>query len=253
MKLHPVIKKGIIPFLWIMVSLLVSFILARYISPLVETEKKLFGLKTVHHYSFNPRLFLLAMGISLALLVTGILIRLIPSIKRFTDWLAQTIFSSVWFILALTLTSGVFYVLGLTSTLFISEQFFFVEKEISLLNSIRMMFDNDEIFLGTIIFIFTLIFPISKYILLLVSMVLSQREEIHQLNRGLSVISKWSMLDVYIVALLLLNMKFDSRIVNMELQSGVIWFTLSILLIMLAMGLRGGVSAARSSGTLSGT
>ena len=253
MKLHPVIRKGIVPLVWIVVSLLVSFILARYISPLVETEKKLFGLKTVHHYSFNPRLFFLALGISLGVLTAGILVRQVPSVKRFTDWLARTIFSSLWFVLALTLTSGVFYVLGLTKPLFISEQFFFVEKEISLLNSIRMMFENDEFFLGTIIFTFTLVFPISKYVLLLISLVFSQKEQIHQLNRALSVISKWSMLDVYIVALLLLNMKFDSRIVNMELQSGVVWFTLSILLIMLAMAMRSGTNAVRSSGTLSGT
>ncbi len=100
-----------------------------------------------------------------------------------------------------------------------------------------MLFENNENFLGTIIFTFTIVFPISKYILLLFSLLLTEIEAISRLNRWMSVISKWSMLDVYIVALLLLNMKFDSRIVNMELREGVVWFSLSIILIMLAMSI----------------
>ena len=98
-----------------------------------------------------------------------------------------------------------------------------------------MLFDNNENFLGTIIFIFTIVFPIFKYLLLLFSLLINQKEAITRLNRWMSVISKWSMLDVYIVALLLLNMKFDSRIINMELKEGVVWFSLSIILIMVAM------------------
>ena len=102
-----------------------------------------------------------------------------------------------------------------------------------------MLFENDENFLGTIIFTFTIVFPIFKYLLLFFSLFLNQKEAITKVNRWMSVISKWSMLDVYIVALLLLNMKFDSRIVNMELKEGVVWFSLSVILIMLAMLIQG--------------
>lgn len=98
-----------------------------------------------------------------------------------------------------------------------------------------MLFEHDENFLGSIIFTFTIVFPIFKYILLLLSLLITEKEQITRLNRWLSVISKWSMLDVYVVALLLLNMKFDSRIVNMELKEGVVWFSISIILIMAAM------------------
>jgi len=129
--------------------------------------------------------------------------------------------------------------LGLTKELFVLEQFFFVDKEVTLLNSIRMLFENDENFLGTIIFAFTIVFPIFKYLLLIFSLFLNQKEAITKVNRWMSVISKWSMLDVYIVALLLLNMKFDSRLVNMELKEGVVWFSLSVILIMLAMLIQG--------------
>ena len=228
-------RNWIIPVAWIVVSLLASFLLAEYIYPEVETERKLFGLKVIKHYSFNHALFYLCLSISIGALFAGLALRLIKPIKTFSDWLAKRIFQSPWFILTLTLTSACFYVLGLTKELFVSSTLFFAEKEVSLLNSIRMLFDNNENFLGTIIFIFTIVFPIFKYILLLFSLLINQKEAITRLNRWMSVISKWSMLDVYIVALLLLNMKFDSRIINMELKEGVVWFSLSIILIMVAM------------------
>lgn len=228
-------RKWIIPITWIVVTILASFILAKYIYPLAETEKKLFGIKEIQNNSFNYRIFYWSVSISLSTLFLGLALRLIKPIKVFSNWLASRIFSSPWFILTLTLTSGCFYVLGITQRLFVSKQLFFAEKEVTLLNSIRMLFDNNENFLGTIIFIFTILFPIFKYILLLFSLAFNKKEEISKLNRWMSVISKWSMLDVYIVALLLLNMKFDSRIINMELKEGVVWFSLSIILIMIAM------------------
>ncbi len=235
MKFRQNFRKWIIPIAWIVVSLLASFLLAKYIYPEVEIEKKLFGLKVIKHYSFNHTLFYLCVSISLGALMAGLALRLIKPVKSFSDWLAKRIFQSPWFILALTLTSGYFYIMGLTKELFVSSLQLFAEREVTLLNSIRMLFENDENFLGTIIFTFTIVFPIFKYILLLFSLLLNQIETISRLNRWMSVISKWSMLDVYIVALLLLNMKFDSRIINMELKEGVVWFSLSIILIMAAM------------------
>jgi paraquat-inducible protein A len=229
------IRRWIFPITWILVTTLASFILARYIYPEVEIEKKFFGLRKIHHYSFNNQLFFWAISISLFILLLGIVLRLINPVRAFSVLLVNRVLVSPWFVLTLTLASGCFYVLGLTKPLFISEQFFFVEKEVTLLSSIRLLLENDERFLGTIIFLFTILFPLFKYVLLFLSLLIKEKTQISRLSRWMSAISKWSMLDVYIVALLLLNMKFDSRIVNMELKEGVIWFSLSIILIMVAM------------------
>lgn len=229
----------IVPISWVLVSLIMSFLLAKHIAPVDEIEHRLFGLRTIHHYSFNYSLFFITLVTSLSFLILGLLLRRINGFRKFTDQMARTVLQNPWLIFGLTLTSLGFFVLGLTRPLFISEQFFIVEREVSLLNSIRMMFQNDEFFLGSIILIFTLVFPIFKYLLLLFSVILNDRENLHSFNVLITLISKWSMLDVFIVALLLLNMKFDSRIVNMELKSGVVWFSLSIILIMLAMLLQG--------------
>ena len=239
MKQRIAIQKLIIPVSWVVVTFLVSFILAKHIYPEVEKEEKLFGLRTIYHYSFNYTLFYISLSISLSVLLVGELLRMVSSSRTLTNRIVSSVFVSPWFILVLTLSSGCFYMLGLTKPLFLSEQFFFIEKEVTLLNSIRMMFQNDEMFLGTIILTFTLVFPIFKYLLLLFSMLLKQKDQLLRLNRWISLVSKWSMLDVYIIALLLLNMKFDSRIVNMELKEGVVWFSLSIILIMLAMVIQG--------------
>ncbi len=231
-------QKWFTPLVWVLTTLLASYILARFVFPEVETESRMFGLQKVNHYSFNSRVFFFSNAISLSVLVVGSLVLLIQKARQFLYWLAERFFLSLWFIIPLTMTSGCFYVLGLTKSLFISEQFF-VQREVTLLNSIRLLFENDENFLGTIIFMFTIVFPILKYILLFTSLLFRQRDWINKLNSWLSMISKWSMLDVYIVAVLLLNMKFESKIVNMELKSGIIWFSLSIILIMVAMLIQG--------------
>ena len=49
---------------------------------------------------------------------------------------------------------------------------------------------------------------------------------------ALDIINKWSMLDVFIVAVLILNMKFDSSIIVSKLEIGTTLFAISILLLM---------------------
>ena len=49
---------------------------------------------------------------------------------------------------------------------------------------------------------------------------------------ALEIINKWSMLDVFVVAVLILNMKFDSSIIVSKLESGTTLFALSVVLLM---------------------
>ncbi|MEN8228642.1 MAG: hypothetical protein ABFS38_10850, partial [Bacteroidota bacterium] len=70
-------RKWIIPITWIVVTILASFILAKYIYPLAETEKKLFGIKEIQNNSFNYRIFYWSVSISLSTLFLGLALRLI--------------------------------------------------------------------------------------------------------------------------------------------------------------------------------
>jgi uncharacterized paraquat-inducible protein A len=49
---------------------------------------------------------------------------------------------------------------------------------------------------------------------------------------ALEIINKWAMLDVFVVAVLILNMKFDSIIIVSKLQAGTTLFAISIILLM---------------------
>ncbi len=52
------------------------------------------------------------------------------------------------------------------------------------------------------------------------------------MNTALEIINKWSMLDVFVVAVLMLNMKFDSAIIVSKLESGTTLFAISVVLLM---------------------
>ena len=100
--------------------------------------------------------------------------------------------------------------------------------------SFRYFFDKDEVFIGFLLLFFTILFPILKYIFLLLTLLGKQFPRHHYISTVLEIINKWSMLDVFVVAVLILNMKFDSTIIVSKLQSGTTLFAISVVLLMLS-------------------
>lgn len=98
--------------------------------------------------------------------------------------------------------------------------------------SFRYFFDKGEPFIGLLLLFFTIIFPVIKYIFLFLTL-LGRKFPRHQfISTALEIINKWSMLDVFVVAVLLLNMKFDSDIIVSKLESGTTLFAISVVLLM---------------------
>ena len=54
-----------------------------------------------------------------------------------------------------------------------------------------------------------------------------------RVSTALEIINKWAMLDVFVVAVLILNMKFDSVIIISKLEHGTTLFAISIVLMMI--------------------
>jgi paraquat-inducible protein A len=104
--------------------------------------------------------------------------------------------------------------------------------EISLTDSFEYFFKRKEWILGGVLLLFTFILPILKFGFL------GTRLLNIQLSRGpvaehiLSIINKWAMLDVYIVALLIMTFKFESTIIDNYVMIGTGYFAMSILLMM---------------------
>lgn len=97
-----------------------------------------------------------------------------------------------------------------------------------LLNMIQGTFEHGEIFLGVLIFAFSILFPISKNLLgILITMSSVKSKQVAY--SWLSKTGKWSMTDVFVVALLILFFKAESIHLYMEAKTGVFLFALSAI------------------------
>lgn len=106
----------------------------------------------------------------------------------------------------------------------------------SLVGGILQLVDDDEFFLAAIIFLFSLVFPITKLVLLivatssLVSMPWKTRTTLHRLA---NLTAKYSMLDVFVLAVLVVVIKLG-KATEVHVKGGTILFCVAILLSILA-------------------
>ena len=129
--------------------------------------------------------------------------------------------------------STAFLLLGLFLPIITLKEMVFWKSTFSVITGIQNLFEEKYYFLALIIFLFSLIFPIFKLIVLSLiwfsSLAQKQRERyIH----WLSVLGKWSMLDVFVVAITIVVTKI-SGLVEAEARIGIYFFGTSILLAML--------------------
>ena len=136
----------------------------------------------------------------------------------------------------LLIVSLCFFILGfmypLLRTGFGIGPFTIKEDYVYISTSFRYFFDNGEVFIGLLLLFFTIIFPIIKYIFLFLTLSGRKMPRHTAIATALEIINKWSMLDVFVVAVLILNMKFGSAIIVSRLESGTTLFAISVLLLM---------------------
>jgi len=113
----------------------------------------------------------------------------------------------------------------------VSVQRFFLTKEYSLAEGVFGFLSSGDWFLFLITFVFSILFPVGKIAVCLALWFFVRRDHplTARLSGWLAALSKWSMLDVFIIALvvLLLNGRLLS---SAEVHSGVIAFTAAVLL-----------------------
>ena len=101
--------------------------------------------------------------------------------------------------------------------------FGFSKEEINLFDSVVLFYESKDYFVALIILLFTFVLPAAKYIELTVRLI-TRRKAKPKIN-----LDKWNMLDVFLVALLLLNFKMNSSLIVMELQIGTLFIALAVL------------------------
>jgi paraquat-inducible protein A len=120
------------------------------------------------------------------------------------------------------------------------------QEKIYLISSFSYFFNQGEVFIGFILLFFTIIFPVIKYLFLFYILAGYKLPSQKSVTTLLEIINKWSMLDVFVVAVLILNMKFSSGIIISRLEAGTSLFAISIVLLMTASLVAGRMKPAGS-------
>lgn len=131
-----------------------------------------------------------------------------------------------WIIIFLSI---LFFILGITSPLFTTTKFAFFDSSFNFFESLNLFLELKEYFLFSMILGFTLIFPSIKYLLLILNR-LRQKEILTIIVNHLA---KWSMLDVYVVAIMLLILKMDSGIITFTIEKGTYYLAISVIFSLL--------------------
>ena len=121
------------------------------------------------------------------------------------------------------------------------------QEKIYLISSFSYFFNQGEVFIGLILLFFTIIFPVIKYLFLFYVLAEHKLPAQKSVTNLLEIINKWSMLDVFVVAVLILNMKFSSEIIISRLEAGTSLFAISIVLLMTASLVAGRMKPAGSA------
>ena len=139
----------------------------------------------------------------------------------------------LWVAAGILAVSVAFYVLGLCYPLMSTKYqvlgFQIRSQEVTLFDSVRMFWQDGDYLISSIILVFTFILPILKYLEL--GLQLATGRPFLRLRS----VDKWNMIDVFLVAMLLLNFKMNSKFIVMRLEMGTNFIALAVLTRLVAI------------------
>ena len=137
---------------------------------------------------------------------------------------------------------------GLQAPILTLEKFYFFSNTVSLLSALRQLAIEAEWGLFALIGLFSVVFPFLKSVLLLLIWNFDpahgegHRRHLH----WLSTYGKWSMLDVFVVALVVVSVKLGS-LAEARVEVGIYAFAASVILTMLLSAWIAGHAVAGSA------
>ncbi len=122
-------------------------------------------------------------------------------------------------------------VVGLQMPILSLEKFYFFSNSVSLLSALQQLAREAEWGLFALVGIFSVVFPILKNLVLLIvwNFDAAQGEGHRRHLEWLAIFSKWSMLDVFVVALLVVSVKLGS-LAEAHVEMGIYAFAASVIL-----------------------
>ncbi len=135
---------------------------------------------------------------------------------------------------ALLLAAALALVFGIFAPMLTLQKLVLVSNTFSLYSGVVALFREGQWILGLIIFWFSIVLPGMKIAVLFSiwnrSRIFSDSET--KLFHWLSLLNKWSMLDVFVVAVLLASVKLGA-LASVEAHAGIYAFAVAVVLIML--------------------
>ena len=140
------------------------------------------------------------------------------------------------FLLSLAIVgASVCLALGVNLPIIKLTKYVFWSTEHSLISTVRALIRDGQLFLGIIVLVFSIVFPVLKLLYLLLVSTLPNLEIRRQRRRlrALEWLGKWSMHDVLVLALTIFFIKSQS-IYDAASLSGVYFFTAAVMLMILS-------------------
>lgn len=133
----------------------------------------------------------------------------------------------------LLLTAGVLLVVGLVSPVITLEKFVLIRNTFSVLSGVVQLFREGQYFLGMVVAGFSVLLPVLKLAVLfrLLSPAMADRRHLHRYLVLMHDYGRWSMLDVFVVAVMVVAVKLGV-FVEVQMRYGLYAFAAAALLIM---------------------
>ena len=120
---------------------------------------------------------------------------------------------------------------GLTLPILSVPKFWLFGDTVSIVSAIKSLYAAGEIFLATVLLVFSILFPVAKNLAMLAVFIKGARigRFSRHLMRIAAVLGKWSMLDVFIVAILVASVKLGV-LAHASVLSALYFFAASVIL-----------------------
>ena len=179
---------------------------------------KYFGISFSKEQIFNKLLFT-----HLSIAVAAIaLIHFISAITGIRFTIGRYLLAGM-LIIALLL-----FILGINIPLIKTTKFYFIKENYSLIDVLDNLKNKNEILLYWVMLVFTFVVPLLKMIGLSSQIYFTQGGTAK--TRIISLLSKWAMVDVLVLAVLISTMKSGSGLVEMSSSSGISYFVASLFI-----------------------
>ncbi|WP_235882893.1 paraquat-inducible protein A [Rhizobium rhizophilum] len=149
----------------------------------------------------------------------------------------------IWLKAFLLIAASISFALGITLPLMRFESFYVFSTDASLIEVVASLWDGGDGVLAVLVALVSIVFPLAKILLVAAEEIAdSHLAQSHSLARLLPVLSKWSMMDVLLVAIVIFATK-TSGLAQAFTQPG-LWFYAGSSLAVVALsaiGRAGGI------------